>query len=739
MGRKNRDKRARAEAGRQAALLAGAQPSVWPNGLAWNFVLLTAVSVLFFADVFFHPTEMLVGSDLVRLHVPLKTVQYDAFWVHGSFPLWDPTSFCGRSIVGDPVAGVLNPLAWLFWVSRSPVMFGFYLWAYVTLGAWGAWLWMRSKGAAPVGAFVTAVAFALSGKSAAHMFAGHLELLPGMLCLPWVLWATERILQHPSPRRAVTLGAVLCVTATMGSVQSLYWHGLAVGCSVTWHAVGVGVKAGWRRALRPVGFVALGGLVFLLGAMAWWFPVVRQTLLLSARAGEAGGGFDFATMGSATGADFARLLWPFHGLALPKPLASDPENGFFWETASYPGLVALSLALLLLVTSMRDRRTRTLGLAALLCLLLSLGRNFPLYRLAYEVIPGFELFRVPARFLFYSNLFLAGLAGLGLGELLKGEARLRRSYVVVLAVLLALALGGSSARSSDSLAGSWLLSLAVLSVLLLLAILYSLGRLPTRFFAGMVVAVSLLDLGVVWSAHVETAPPAEVLRSNSVVEFLAARQAEDPSRFFDPTRTVSPALVARHRLESIVGYHPGIYRHQLEAYRSLWDFCDESSVTQLLMHSPKDIVNIEALDAMSVRYVVAFEPVLDDRFERVFTTPEGEFDRPRHVFERVNWRPRAWPSRHDTHAPGLLILAESWHPDWVAEINGEKVDVHLANSGVLEIPVGVGAHALRLWYWPWDFYLGCVVSVAFWLSVGVTLLLTQPRAGLCDSQLAPSM
>ena len=54
----------------------------------------------------------------------------------------------------------------------------------------------------------------------------------------------------------------------------------------------------------------------------------------------------------------------------------------------------------------------------------ALGRYLPIYELFYDHLPGFALFRVPARWLFLAAFGLAGLAGLGIDALAAGE-RLR--------------------------------------------------------------------------------------------------------------------------------------------------------------------------------------------------------------------------------------------------------------------------------------------------------------------------
>jgi len=761
-------------------------PVAWPRAASWNLLLLATVSAIFFRQLFLHPDEMLWGSDIERVFAPFRHIQHWSFAELGRFPLWDPTILCGRSIVGDSTHLMLSPFAWLFWVTSSPLMFGLYFWLYVTLGAWGVFLWLRNTGVAPVGAFLAAVGFAYSGKTAAHLFAGHMDVLPTMMGAPWLFWAAERVLLYRTRGSAVVLGATLSLTATAGHLPSIYWNVFFVAVYLIIQGILLGRSARWSAVRRCAGLLLLAGVVFLVGAMAWWLPIARQTLLLSARAQTTGDDYGFATMFSAAPSDLLRMLWPFHGLPVPKPFASDSENTFFWETASYPGLLILAGACFCILVAPRRKETRIFGGLGVLAVVLALGPNTPVHQLFYSIVPGISLTRDPGRLFLYSNLFLGALAGLGFAELLRIEPRRRWTFVGIVGVLLLITLMRPAAHrpAAGGVVGSPMFSISVLTLFALGGVLFALGGLSVRGFAGLAMATGILDLGLVWTAHVYTAPPTFAPRANSVAEFLAREMAsQGPFRYFDPTETVPQQLAARYGLQTITGYHPGIYQHQLESYRALWPEGERSDVVQLFMHSPKDIVCTPLLDLMNARYVVAYEDELDDRFVKVFTTPDGEFEPPRSVFERKDWLSRAFvvpaslPAAGDdgaravcridpraecivddvsvagggtfrtvelaswqpgeiafdcqVEAAGVLVLSESWHPDWVATDNGEPVSVHRANFGFLGLPLGPGAHDVRLWYRPWDFYLGCLVSSLTWL--GLALLAVARRRTKPDS------
>jgi hypothetical protein len=96
---------------------------------------------------------------------------------------------------------------------------------------------------------------------------------------------------------------------------------------------------------------------------------------------------------------------------------------YYGEMAGYVGALGLMLAVCAVVFR-RDARTKFWTAAALVCLLLALGRYAPLnfYKLIYYV-PVLNLFRVPARHLMEAEFALAVLAGRGLTALAAARAR----------------------------------------------------------------------------------------------------------------------------------------------------------------------------------------------------------------------------------------------------------------------------------------------------------------------------
>ncbi len=749
-------------------------PHAWPSRTVGNCLLLAAVSVLFFYQVFLHPDLMLWGNDSVRADSTFKQAIWRSVWHWRSLPLWDPTIFCGKSIVGDPIYALVNPPSLIFWLTPNPILLGFFVWFHVTLGAWGTFLFARKMGCDALGAFFAAVAFAMAGKTAAHVFAGHILLVPTAMGLPWMLWAVENLLEKKRLASALLLGVVLAVVVSYGAVHIIYVNMLFTTAYAVLRIAPAWLAGERRRALHLLLLCMVGMLVFVGVSAAWWLPIVRQTLLLSAR--SAVRDISFAAMGGATPRDLLRFIWPFGGIPLPRAFVSDAEHLFFWETASYPGVTTVCLALAALVSLKRERRVLVFGCVALLALVLALADSNPLFWLAYHITPGFKLFRGWGRLFFYVNFMLAILAGSFLSKAAAAKAQWPTTLVLFIMLqavfLLTLAMRDSPLAPAR---GRWV-PLLVLVILTACAFFWASGDLSIRFWRGLSVCLLLGELFLCWGPHIQVVDTNRAIPPYSAAKFLAQASKEE-FRILDTTFMIEQQVAARHGLEIITGYHPGIYAHHLEMYRNIWRR-DHSDIVELLIHPPQEIVCPVVLDLMNVRYLVSVERELGPAYQQVYQSPPGELRRVRYVYRRDTALPRAFlvaraevpphgltvldaicsidprelclvddrpfvgsaefrelpidrrsPSditlRFTTEEKGVVVISQTWHPDWRARDNGNPVEVRRVNHAQVGVPVEAGEHELRVWYYPWDFYLGCIISAVTWIGMAVFVLFSR--------------
>ncbi len=770
---------------------AGIQAEIGFSHSRWSTVLclflLACITVVFFHQVLFHPGKMLNSTDIVLAHSEYRFAQWRSFSDWGRFPLWDPTVFCGKSIVGDSLPALLNPPQWLFWIIPSTALFGYFLWFYATAGAFGMFFFARGKGCDAYGAMLAAVIFALGGKMAGHLFAGHLEVLATVMCLPWIMLATDGVLHRPSIFRAGLLGATLALVSTCGSIQIMYYHFLFISAyALPWLLAGI-FQRGWGATLRSAVAFAAGALSFLVFAAPWWLPIVSQTLLLTARA--RGTDYAFSSSFSPDYADLLHLVWPFYGT--PPPVEWEFSKGLnplaycFWEKTIYVGLIPLALLLPACFESRKNRPVVIIMVVLMvLAFTLGLGNHGPLFWLATRTVPGLALFRCPGRFFFYAAFMAAPLVGLFVSE---GASARKRDVLSVSGVLLAAVIAGAfflPGIEDVPTARMWL-PVVIMALFVPVTALWTGGVVSDRLWKTAVLLLVCGDLFVVWQDHMVTVRPEVVLPGAPVAQYLSEQGHRGESRLLASDRVISQTCAAKYGLEIISGYHPGISGRYFDLYRAIWKW-DMSETTLLQEHVPEDIAHPVILDLMNVDYFVVVRPgsgVEGLKAVEIPGSPRGKVYRRDSALPRVcivpgadvppqgtamldalcamdpragclvedrpfqggdAFRPLPFEresasdltTRFKSEKGGVVLISQAWHPDWRATDHGQPVEVRRVNYDFVGVCVGPGDHEIRVWYRPGDFYLGCCIAAAAWAALvlaGVWDLRRRRRPAACPA------
>jgi hypothetical protein len=789
-------------------------------------LLLVLGTAACFHRVLLHPDKTFWSLDIPAAHSEYKLVQWRSFAEWGRFPLWDPTIFCGKSIVGDSLPAVLNPPQWLFWLTPSPTLFGYILWFYVTVAACGMFLFARKKGCDPYGAMLAAMIFAVGGRTAAHLFAGHVEVLATMLCLPWIMLAAEAVLEKPSILRAGLLGAVLAIASTCGSVQIIYWDVLFVSAYAALRLVAGLPSRGWSATLRAALAFAAGLLCYLVLAAPWWFPIVRQTLLLSARA--RGTDLHFAATDSPQYVDLLRLVWPFHGADPPAltqigkdaqvflenvfyagavPLAvllsaclapkkvrglvlilagcavvaylrtmggggvssaDAPQMGCFYEKMLYIGIVPLALFLPACLLPGKNRvLVMILAVLGVVVTLLGMGDHGPLLAPAVRFVPGYVLFRCPGRLFFYTAFLAALIVGLFVSE--RGTLTRKWAVLAVSAVLFIVAVVGAFLQWR-AVGAAWpvraWLPIALLAVFVPVTLLWAHGILSDNTWKTAALLLVCCDLFVVLDGHMMVVNAKYAIQPTRVGEYLAGQKRYGEFRLLAPEEIMNQTSAAKYGLEIVAGFHPGISGRYFDLYKAIWK-SDASQTIPLQEHSPREIAHPALLDLMNVAYlavgqnepgmegdaateITAYDngPAIkvfrrDSALPRVCIVPDAVLPAPgESMLDAVSaMDPKAGclvvdrpfqggdafrPLPYERHSPsdltvrftsekgGVVLISQAWHPDWQATDHGGPIEVRRVNYDFVGLCVGPGDHEIRVWYRPWDFYLGCCVAAAAW-------------------------
>ncbi len=370
-------------------------------------------SLVILVIMFFWRTALtnliLVGLDVFTYFYPYKAYAVQAM-TEGSVPLWNPYLFMGVPFLANIQAATLYPLNLpLCWLS-IPKMTTCSILIHVFLAGAFTYLFCRQVlrlGA--WGAFVSAVTFALGGFLGAQV--EHVNQLSVLTWLPALLW----LFHHSFTRRGLLLpsltGLVIGLQFLGGHVQASYINLVALGSYALYLTAGQarsGMMSGQRAGhvarilMRGMGLfltvVLLGG-----GLAAIQLLPTYELSTLSIRSG----GLPYRQAVSFS-------LRP--ELVVRSLLPSFYDNPFS-EYVAYVGILPLLLVGLAIWRRGRRQQAPFFITLSMLGLFLALGAYNPAYFALYRLVPGFGVFRAPARWLCLYAFGVAVLAGLGVEEL----------------------------------------------------------------------------------------------------------------------------------------------------------------------------------------------------------------------------------------------------------------------------------------------------------------------------------
>jgi len=471
-------------------------------------VLLLAAAVLAFHLPLVLWESALTDHDLLTYFYPYWDYSADALRA-GRLPLWNPFLFTGAPFLANSQAGVFYPLNVTVLGLEAPRAVA---WSYVLhlwLASTGMYVFLRAGvRLGRLGALAGAVVFAFGGFFAAQV--AHINQVQAAAWLPLLAVAFLKAYRGRSIGWLLGGGVCFGLQLTAGHPQVSYLSIVTLILLGLYEAarspVGVGDAAdSWlaQRARRWGGGIARfvvsagysGLLIAVLAAVGGGLAAAQLLPSFELASGESfrAGGLSYGEVVSFSLAprDLLRAFFPTYGASeLP-----------YSEHIAYVGVAAAVLALVAVGRRRPSPYTYFFAGLLVLGLLLALGEFNPLYPGLYLLAPGFDLFRVPARWLLLFTVGASGLVAVGVDGLARaGVAPLSRRGaqnalaalcgVVLLSVVSVWALRGVVTLPSNDVLLWWLLAGLVALVLAALGPFFLRGSL----LAWLLIALVGLEL-----------------------------------------------------------------------------------------------------------------------------------------------------------------------------------------------------------------------------------------------------
>jgi hypothetical protein len=626
---------------------------------------LFALCLLFFWKMLF-ANLIVARGDLFTYFYPYRDVAASALR-EGRVPLWNPYLFMGAPLLANSQVGFFYPLnlaaSWLE-VTRAVNL---NIVAHVCIAAVGAYAFVRRRlGVSAIAALLGGVSFGLGGYLGAQV--EHFNQLQALAWMPWLWLGYDRAVERFWPASWM-VGLLMGLMILAGHTQSVFIALVGLIAYALWPALERIRTPGqaFRTAVRRLTPIVVGGLVALALAAVQWIP---STELAGHSPRQGGLPLNEALSFSLDPRLIGRALLPDYEGALP---AGSEFTAFFGVTALLLMLVGWSAGWLPTPSTSQPTNQptnkstlRSLSIVAFLGLFLALGGFNPLYHLLVRFVPGFDLFRAPARWLALFAFAGSMLAAVGLDEVGHGLTRKTRIGIIVAAVWITLlivttflAAGVMPAGASGPIGSPGILSLLLWSTLLLVMMVastrlqpptsnlqspFSNLQLPTSNLQSLVTLLCLLELFIAtrnlpYDARL-TAPDALTSLRPSATQLLVGAADTPPARFlsisdifFDPgdsaelesifadqltpdayydlivaakqKEIVAPNLSLYYRLPAVDGYDGGLLplRNYLTLQR-LFLPPDAVQADGRLREQLQSIPDARWLNLMNVKYVI---------------------------------------------------------------------------------------------------------------------------------------
>ncbi len=701
---------------------------------------------------------------------------------------WTRYIFAGYPSIGDPLFArfyLPNVLMYVFCPpSGLPLSFlHWHLALHYAAAGFFASLLARDLTGQRLAGLVAGVVYGFGGFMASH--AQFLAWIDAAAWLPLALWTLRRFLLSRAPAYWVMTAIAMALLALAGHAQTLLYAAYAL---VGW-AVIVPCLSAPRPRLRELGFAALAAIAAVAAAAGLAAVQLLPALKLAAESSR-------STLTYAEAAGSALAPTALLTFVLPNVFGYEGAVGYWGpgdiaETYLYAGSATLLLALLAFAVR-PGRLTVALGGLFLLTVAFALGDATPLFRAAYDWLPGFDMVRRPNGAMIFAQLCLALLAATTVAAMRHKRPRGRLAVALSLAVALAgllaaLAwLGVATPAWLTPTQAEWAREEAWRSGgrFALAAVAVGLCLLPTsrpaagRLLLVLFVAVELLWLGAGKGFNLRTDEGYNRTLSptylgdvhSSVIPYLHSDpdyrhggwlrvdQAPGDHLWFNGTEVVALEGTwgySQLRLRDYEQFYLGVPRNS-QAYRLLAakyvvakgempEFVAPDSGFPLVLQDkywvyrneaalPRAFVVFETAqardrdDALRLLLAADFQPERMAILEEASGLPPAPAGAQATVQWLANEQDRLALRVHTSHT-GLLVVSDPYYPGWTAAVDGVPTPILRTNLAFRGILLPPGEHTVTLEFHDEAFFRGVVVTAATGLALLLLLAVAAARPG----------
>ncbi len=711
--------------------------------------LLYHYRIIFFRQSFF-------SDDLMQYFFPFKAFAKQAFW-QGRVPLWSDGIYSGSPFLAMSMT-YFYPFNILFRVMSFPRALSWFIALHSWLAGLFMYLYLRNLKLKQPACLIGSILFLFNGFVFREVI--HPDILSSYVYLPLIFYFIDSVIKETSTLSVCGLALSFGVSILAGNPQIIYGISLlAITYLIFRLSLSRGGKLKSVLLLLALGF-ALGTVL----SFCQFLPTYELTRF-SARSG--GVSYDYATQFSLSPSSLTAYFLP------RLPYVFKKYFGLGWE-----GYIGITPFLFLLFLPRRREVYYFAGLASLV-LLVTLGKYSPfgLHKLIYTIIPGFNSFRTPFRYVYLYLFCLITLVAMGVDNLSRRpvfSVRRQRAYRFILTFLLlfmgivglvSLLIGGQlrdavltntiwvvvSGTSclfyfKKRLGYQRLIAIAALVMIADLFLIFNFGNWPPvgpdKIFAFETIAPSLKPLAE------RKFPPRVLIAGTIPLRETIMPPGNRPDRFPDNFGLI-------FNLSHLKGYHHLASTSYLEFIRDvpsnlLLPLTSTDLILSanrmplpLLQRNEEAKFNVYRNPASFPRAFIAYNwqyLVFESGFIPKFISKATELNRtaiistsevlPAQAFIDKQIEPAEITMFEDEKItvkakldkPGILVLNETFFPGWRVFSAGQELPIMRTNGIFRGIYLTPGEHEVTFVYEPFSYKLGQIWSTIALAAIGGLLI-----------------
>ncbi|MCS7250144.1 MAG: YfhO family protein [candidate division WOR-3 bacterium] len=420
-----------------------------------------------------------------------------------------------------------------------------------------------------------------------------------------------------------------------------------------------------------------------------------------------------------------------------------PYRHYYWEAGIYLGILPFFFALYGLIYSKRKEKY-LFFIPAIVALLFAFGKNFFLYNLFFNILPGLKQFRFPCRFLAVYIFNLTVLSVFGIENFLKEKERKNfyKFLIFFLIISIILFLGFKKKIPNEFYKNSENQFFIYLFFLIITIFIFFFKIKKAITFLIIVGLISYFDLFIFGSKFSKSSISDEdYYPYTSLVSKL---QREREGEFFRINSRIDSYMILKRnegclwKLELLEGYTPlnlanfstfhinrdrkcellnvkykikveedkmGLVENEkyLERAKLYYDYIvvnDNNKILELLNSDTFDIYNKLILK----KEIPGFVKIMNK--EKIKNSIKIlKYDIDEIIIEA------------ETNYPAILLLSEIYYPEWQVKVDNRKEEIYEANYLLRAVPIKEGKHIIKFYYDKKNILIGLSITILTLLFV----------------------